>query len=82
MFIIFLSKNESPLSLGMIEEIRSMEHNESYLEQQQSTAVRLIPNVFPDALGPVELQVFEKFYVEIMDAGLGWLTGMSRSLLK
>ena len=59
-----------------------MEHNESYLEQQQSTAVRLIPNVFPDALGPVELQVFEKFYVEIMDAGLGWLTGMSRSLLK
>ena len=51
-----------------------MEHNEAYLEQQQSNAVRLIPHVFHNALGAVDLQPFEKFYVEIKDAGLGWLT--------
>lgn len=69
-----LSKNEQALSREIIEEMQNMEHNEAYLEQQQSNAVRLIRHVFHDALGAVDLQPFEKFYIEIKDAGLGWLT--------
>ena len=50
-----------------------MEDRELYIDQQKSAVKRLIPDVFHDALGSVELQPFEKFYFEIKDAGLGWL---------
>ena len=45
----------------------------AYIERQAQLVRNIVPTKFYDALGPYEGQAFEKTFVNIKDAGLGWL---------
>ena len=51
----------------------TMNDEMAYIERQAQLVRNIVPTKFYDALGPYEGQAFEKTFVNIKDAGLGWL---------